>query len=398
MNKNIKQLYKIASKDERTIIGLMSGTSMDGLDIALCKISNAGMDTKIDLLKFTTASYTDEFRSQLKSIFSRRDADLQTVCLMNEVVGRTHAELINSTLKSWGIESLEVDLIASHGQTIFHAPASLHEISGMPNATLQIGDGDHIAVGTGIITLSDFRQKHIAAGGEGAPLAAYGDILMFSKKGEERVLLNIGGISNFTYLPADGDLSKVFSTDIGPGNTLMDQFVQAHFSVFYDKDAKIAYSGTVNQPLLGALLTHDFFQQGFPKTTGPELFNVSYLENAQRESQSLQIPKEDVMATLCAFSARSIIDALRRCCSASHNPYIYMSGGGIHNPLMIQILKESLPDYVFLTTDSLNIAPDAKEAILFALLANEAVAGGSIQMIGNKAIPNVSLGKVSFPN
>ena len=398
MNKNIKQLYKIACKDERSIIGLMSGTSMDGLDIALCMISNAGMDTKIDLLKFTTASYTDEFRSQLKSIFSRRDADLQMVCLMNEVVGRTHAELINSTLKMWDIESSEIDLIASHGQTIFHAPASLHNLVGMPNATLQIGDGDHIAIGTGIITLSDFRQKHIAAGGEGAPLAAYGDMLMFSKKGEERVLLNIGGISNFTYLPADGDLSKVFSTDVGPGNTLMDQFMQAHFSVFYDKDAKIAYSGSVNQHLLEALLSHDFFRQDFPKTTGPELFSMSYLEKAQKESQTLKISNTDIMATLCAFSAEVIINALQRCRSSSQNPNIYMSGGGIHNPLLIQTIKKSLPDYVFLATDALDIAPDAKEAILFALLANEAVAGGSIEMNGNKAIPNVSLGKVSFPN
>ena len=397
MNKNIKRLYSLASKKDRMIIGLMSGTSMDGLDIALCKVSNAGMETQVILINFTTASYTDEFRLQLKSIFSRHDADLQTVCLMNEVVGRTHAALINETLQAWGYNSTDVDLIASHGQTIFHAPASLHKIKGMPNGTLQIGDGDHIAVGTGIITISDFRQKHIAAGGEGAPLAAYGDVLLFSKRGEERFLLNIGGISNFTYLPADGNVSKVFSTDIGPGNTLMDQFMQKNYSMFYDEDAAIASSGSVNQPLLKALLNDEFFSRDFPKTTGPELFNLRYLENAQRASGATQISNEDIMATLCRFTAVGIVNALERCGAEAH-PHVYMSGGGIHNSLLMRMIKEKLPNYVFLTTDSLGITPDAKEAILFALLANEAVAGGKFQMNGNSQIPNVTMGKISFPN
>ena len=144
----------------------------------------------------------------------------------------------------------DVDLIASHGQTIFHAPISIHGLKSYPNATLQIGDGDHIAVKTGIITLSDFRQKNIAAGGEGAPLAVYGDYLLLSSLTEHRILLNIGGIANFTFLPAGKQSDLIFSSDVGPGNTIMDQFVQQNYEhMFYDEDSKLALAGTVNEKL-----------------------------------------------------------------------------------------------------------------------------------------------------
>src|SRR5690606_29098773 len=158
------------------------------------------------------------------------------------------------------------DLIASHGQTIFHAPKHQHRKDGYPNATLQIGDGDHIAMKTGIITLSDFRQKHIAAGGEGAPLAVYGDYLIFSSATENRIMLNIGGIANFTFLPS-AHLTGFFSSDVGPGNTLMDQFIQLKYpGKYYDENAAIASSGKPNSDLLNALLDHPFYKAEFPKT------------------------------------------------------------------------------------------------------------------------------------
>src|SRR6202007_1935544 len=180
----------------------------------------------------------------------------------------------------WNLHPDEVDLVASHGQSIYHAPKLLHQREGFGNATLQIGDGDQLAVSTGIITISDFRQKHIAAGGEGAPLAVYGDYFIFSKKGENRIILNIGGIANFTYLPGDLDAKNIFSTDTGPGNTLMDAYMQLHFQLSFDKDAAVASRGMINEELLKELMQNSFFEKGFPKTTGPELFNLSYLENA----------------------------------------------------------------------------------------------------------------------
>lgn len=398
MNKYIAKLYEIAQKPERKIIGLMSGTSMDGLDIALCACQNFGPKTVVKLLNFITIPYQDDFRADVKSIFSRRDADLEKVCLLNEQIGIIHAEMIMAALQQWGIDPTDIDAIASHGQTIFHAPKSLHGLANYPNATLQIGDADHIAVNTGIITIADFRQKHLAAGGEGAPLAVYGDYMVFSKQDEDRLMLNIGGIANFTFLPGDKDATKVFSTDVGPGNTLMDQVIQQHYpGKYYDEGAEVAKKGKAHPDLLSALLDNDFFQIGFPKTTGPELFNLAYLKKAQQKSQTTQLSVEDVMATLCHFSAKGIINAIQQTVSLSAMPKIFMSGGGMHNPLLVQLLKEALPTAIFLTTADLEINPDAKEAVLFALLANETLAGSPIYFGEREGVPSVCMGKISLP-
>lgn len=398
MKNQIENLYQRSNKEEKLIIGLMSGTSMDGLDIALSSFSGSGADTKIKLLKFKTADYTDVFRKQVKSIFSKREVDLEMVCLMNEQVAITHAKLINEAIAEWGYRNEDIDFIASHGQTIYHAPKSLHKRADLPNGTLQIGDGDHIAVHTGIITLSDFRQKHIAAGGEGAPLAVYGDYLIFSKLGEDRIMLNIGGIANYTYLPGDIDAAKVFSTDIGPGNTLMDQYVQKHFeSLYYDKDAAISKAGAVNQALLDELLKDPFFAADFPKTTGPELFSLGYLEQAQQKSRTSELSKQDVMATLCHLSAKGITESIQRVLPNLANPVLYLSGGGMHNPLLLALLKDALPQIEFKTTHDLEINPDAKEAVLFALLANETLCGGEINFGNRAGVPSICMGKVSLP-
>lgn len=397
MNLQIQKLYEKTNKAGRLIIGLMSGTSMDGLDIALCRVKGSGAETEVEILNFKTGDYTDDFRAKIKAVFSKKEVELQLVCLMNEHIANVHSELINQALKEWGYENDQIDFIASHGQTIFHAPKSLHKLEEYPNGTLQIGDGDHIAMKTGIITLSDFRQKHIAAGGEGAPLAVYGDYLIFSKAGENRIMLNIGGISNFTYLPANLKADEIFSTDVGPGNTLMDQFMQQQFNRFYDKDAEISSSGKLNDALLSALLDCDFFNELFPKTTGPELFNLEYLINAQKKSSTENISKEDVMATLCHFSAETISNAIQSCFDEASEINIFMSGGGMHNPLLVSLLKRRLSSAIFKTTDDLNINPDAKEAVLFAVLANETLCGKPINFGKRQGVPSVCMGKISLP-
>lgn len=399
MNSNWKQFFEMLHKPSRLIIGLMSGTSLDGLDIALCRVKGNGTATTVKVLEFATVPYSEEFKREVKSVFSKRDADLQMVCLMNEKIGLHHAQLILDTLKTWGRIPAEIDAIASHGQTVFHAPASLHGKHGYPNATLQIGDGDHIAVKTGIITIADFRQKHLAAGGEGAPLAVYGDYLLFSKKGEDRIMLNIGGIANFTYLPADNDASKVFSTDVGPGNTMMDQYVQQHYpGLYFDENGGIASQGQVNEALLAALLANDFLSADFPKTTGPELFNLAYLAAAQQRSGTVNLKKESVLATLCACSAKVILAAVHKCFGSVETPYIYMSGGGMHNSLLVGMLKAGLPKAKFLTTDDLNINPDAKEAVLFAVLANETLVGEKTDFGNREGVPSVHMGKICLPD
>lgn len=395
MNQNIDKLYKIAQKEERLIIGLMSGTSMDGLDVALCKFRGSGGDTEVSILAFETVSFGEDIKDEIRKIFAKSTIDFQQLCVLNPWIGNLHAEIINDCLKKWNISAEDIDLIASHGQTVFHAPKILHGLEKFPNATLQIGDGDHIAVRTGIITFSDFRQKHCAAGGEGAPLAAYGDYLIFSKRDENRILLNMGGIANFTYLAGNLDANEVFATDTGTGNTLIDAYMKKHFDLPYDADAKIASGGVVNQELLKALKNNDFFDKLLPKTTGPELFNLKYLTNAQEKSQTLDLSHEDILATLCRFSAETISEAILQFKSDSYK--IYGSGGGVHNPLIMSNLRELLPNVDFQKTDDLGISGDAKEAVLFATLANEAVAGGQTDFGSRKGVPSVSMGKISFP-
>jgi len=397
MNKHLLKLQQIATAEKRTIIGLMSGTSLDGLDVALCEFQNAGIETKIKTVHFKTISYTPDFKAELRSISSQPLVDLQKVTLLNAYIGNYFAELILKCLKEWGIKPADVDLIASHGQTIFHAPISIHGLKQYPNATLQIGDADHIAVKTGIITLSDFRQKHIAAGGEGAPLAVYGDYLLLSSLTESRILLNIGGIANFTFLPAGKESDLIFSSDVGPGNTIMDQFVQKNYKgMFYDEDSKLALAGTVNQKLLIALLDTPFFNFDFPKTTGPELFSLKYLNDAIEQSGQQNISNEDVLATLSEFTAQGIAMAIKKCLPTDQNFKIYVSGGGMHNPLLIKKITAYL-NCEIKSTDDLELNPDAKEAILFALLANECIAGEKPAYKNRPEMPAISMGKISLP-
>ena len=284
----------------------MSGTSLDGLDIALCRFKGNGFNTAVSLLHFTTVAYPESYKQEIRKVFALKNGGLEQTCLLNAFTGSYHAELVLNALKEWNINPQSVDFIASHGQTIYHAPKSQHRQDGYPNATLQIGDGDHLAVKTGILTISDFRQKHIAAGGEGAPLALYGDVLLAGNKEENRILVNIGGIANITYLPANQDYANVICTDIGPGNTIIDAACQRFFNCAYDEDSRIAFSGTVNPALLAALMDDPFFKLNAPKTTGPELFNLDYLEQAQKISSTDNIDKADIITTLTAFTAANI--------------------------------------------------------------------------------------------
>jgi anhydro-N-acetylmuramic acid kinase len=392
MNPNLQKLVTIAQKPEKLAIGLMSGTSLDGLDIALCRFKGNGLNTKFELVHFTTTPYRQHFKEQVHGIFSRRLVDLEKVTLLNACIGTFHGELVLEALDKWKIKPGDVDFIASHGQSIYHAPKRLHQQAEYPNATLQIGDGDHIAVKTGILTISDFRQKHIAAGGEGAPLALYGDVLLAAKQGEDRILLNIGGIANLTYLPANGDLGKVVCTDIGPGNTLIDAACREYFNKPYDTDSAIALSGLVNDALLEALLDHPFFGEKAPKTTGPELFNLTYLNDAQQASGTQDISPEDIICTLSAFTGRCIADSISAWFPA--DSHIFFSGGGAKNYFVTTYLKQQLPTARFADTNALGIDPDAKEAILFALLGNESLSGEPVQIGTN---PAVLMGKFSFP-
>ena len=364
--------------------------------MAHCRAEGSGPETRLAVEHFKTEPYEDSFRNAVREIFAKRQIDFQQLCLLNPFIGLQHAQMILECLAEWGIDASEVDLIASHGQTVFHAPQKQHGVEGFPNATLQIGDGDHIAVKTGIITLSDFRQKHIAAGGEGAPLAVYGDYFLFSQKDENRILLNMGGIANFTFLPGSLDASLVFTTDTGPGNTLIDAFTRRHFGKPYDENGSIAASGRVDEALLKALKDAPFFEQPFPKTTGPEVFSVDYVKNAMQISERNGVKPEDLIATLTQFSAETISEAIYNAMQAGEVFEVYASGGGAHNPVLMGTIGRLLGQNIRLI-DELGVSGDAKEAVLFAVLANEAVAGEAAHFGEKKGVPGVSMGKISFP-
>jgi anhydro-N-acetylmuramic acid kinase len=316
---------------------------------------------------------------------------------MNNYVAQIHSQIINKTLQKWNFKNEDVDVIASHGQTIYHSPKHQHNNPKFGNATLQIGDGDIIAHNAQIITISDFRQKHIAANGSGAPLAIYGDYFLLSNENENRILVNIGGIANFTYLPKTKNFDNVFCTDCGPGNTLMDVYVQQNFAgLSFDKDAAIAMQGNVNEKLLNALQQHIFFKEPFPKTTGQEIFNVNFIAQAIEKSSTKHISKFDVVATLNMFTATCIAQAIEQTCKDKKYA-MYISGGGLHNKMLLKNLQQLLPNITIQSTASVGVNPNAKEAILFAILANETLCGNEeFYDLPSSIHPKITMGKVSF--
>ena len=380
MKANVQRLHEIATKPSRTILGLMSGTSIDGLDIALCRFTGTGTTSGAHVLKYSSLPYSAQEADYLRHFATSETVRVEDLAIANVWLARLHARMINDTLASWNIDTKDVDLIASHGQTIRHAPKRIHNQPDMPNATLQIGDGDHLAALTGILTVSDFRQKHVALGGEGAPLAGYGDDLLFRSATEPRILLNIGGIGNLTWLPTQRT-DDILTFDTGPGNTLIDAYCREHFDKRMDEGGAIALSGTVDEALLADWLRDPFFTASPPKTTGPELFRLDRFQSRVPTTLS----KEDVLATLTAFTADSIALAISGFTHAGPDAVMYVSGGGVHNRALMGRLATKIAPIRIDKFESIGGNPDAKEALLFAALANELVAGDRL-----------TLGKISF--
>lgn len=382
MNKPLAKLSEIAHKPSRIIIGLMSGTSLDGLDIALCECDSESVRVR----QFKTVDYDSRLRIRIAAIQSRSQVDLQEVCALNTELAHLYAGWVLETLSEWGIKAEEVDLIGSHGQTIYHQPGD-HQTS-----TLQIVDGDHIAHKTGIITISDFRQKHTAAGGQGAPLAALMDERLFRHQTKHRMLLNIGGIANFTWLHSKESGEEVLTSDTGPGNTLINEAMKKYFDQPFDKGGKVAASGSVHSELLKYLLLEPYFRKAFPKTTGQEDFNLEVVEQLM-ESYSIELSPEDLVATLTGLTIKSILRAFDKV--AGERVFeLYVSGGGVHNEVIMEGVGNTEQLNIEIRNfEVLGMNPDAKEAALMAFLANECVLGRTFDVNGKE----VSLGKVSFP-
>lgn len=435
MNSSLLRLLSLEHKS-RIIVGLMSGTSLDGLDIALCEISGHGANTVLKIKHFTSLPYSATFLSKLRPIFANPLAPLKDVTIANAWMAREHAHMLQASLAKWDLQPADIDLLASHGQTIFHAPKALTPHDGNPklraSATLQIGDGCHLAYLTNILTISDFRQKHVAAGGEGAPLVPYADFLLFSSARENRVLLNIGGIANYTYLLAGGAFSAVQSADTGPGNTLMDTAIEHAKALqldnnksctypnivrHYDESGQFAAKGQVDEALLTAMLNAasalNVHAEQASQSTGQETYNLHFIIGAMKQSDSSALASfpvceqglYDLLATLSMFTALTISAAVNSLTLTGDNveqAVMYISGGGVYNLTLVDNIKGCLPRVIVKTSDDLGISPSAKEAALFAVLANQTVFGDS-SLFGDHSCgndnraPATCFGKISLP-
>lgn len=354
----------------KKVIGLMSGTSVDGIDAALVEIMGAGLDTQIKLLAFRNFDMPSGMREEILTLCNPQTAGVDRICKWNFVIGEEFAKAATMIAEEAGVGIENVDLIGSHGQTVWHDP---RPATG-PASTLQIGAGGVIAEKTGVTTISNFRVRDMAAGGQGAPLVPYVDFLLLRQPGENRILQNIGGIGNYTLVPGDGEISAIEAVDTGPGNMIMDGVV-THYSngqLRYDKDGAWARKGQVDAEWLAEMLKHPYFAQKPPKTTGREMFGAEYIKNVIREAAIRGRNEYDVTATVTALTAKSIANCYRDFVLPRYPIHrVLVSGGGSYNPVLMAMLQAELPEIAVQQIEEIGWSSDAKEAIAFAILANE---------------------------
>ena len=347
-------------------LGLMSGTSLDGVDVVLVDLSK----DEIRLL----ASHSHELPSSLKEQLIQIThpnwlGSLEDIGLLNHQLGKLFADASNALIKQENILPETVTAIGSHGQTLWHQPYGCNPF------TMQLGDASLIAEETNITTIADFRSRDIAAGGQGAPLVPAFHLEHLSNPDNNRAVLNIGGIANITILPKVDSVIPASGYDTGPGNGLIDAWISRHSDKCYDKNGDWGKSGEILPDVLKTLLSDDYFAILPPKSTGKELFNLEWLNTALGDRLTSENP-EDIQATLTELTAKSIADCLN-----NHNDELnafnelYVCGGGVHNNFLIERLQHHLPETKIASTDELGIDPDWMEAIAFAWLAKQTLEG-----------------------
>ena len=363
-------ITQLAKKKTLRVCGLMSGTSVDGIDVAIVDIT----DTSAKLVAFDTYSYPAKVRKAIFDIFQKNLVRVEDICHLNFVIGEVFADSVLKLCINKNVSPDTIDLIGSHGQTIFHNPKGTKFGKKLVRSTLQIGESSVIAHKTGITTIADFRPKDMAANGQGAPLVPFADYFLFHDKKLCRAIQNIGGIANVTYLPANCTLDDVIAFDTGPGNMVMDFLVTkiTDGKQTYDKQGKIASKGNVNEKLLDELLKNPFFRLKPPKTTGREEFGNKYSVMFLRKAMKAKMSNEDIVATATALTADSIAQTYKRLLPELPDEII-LCGGGCRNKTLVNMLQEQLPQVKILTTDGFGINPDAKEALSFAILAYAAI-------------------------
>jgi anhydro-N-acetylmuramic acid kinase len=382
----LARLLALRTQPSRLVLGLLSGTSADGTDAALCEIGGAGEATDMHVLAFATVPFSRALRERIFGLGQAANAELADVDVL---LGEAFADAAIEVCRIAGVKLDDVDLIGSHGQTAVHRPRS----SGKLGATLQIGQAAVIAERIGRPVVSDFRVRDVAAGGEGAPLVPLVDHILFRKAGARRALQNIGGIANVTLVGEH--LADLIAFDNAPGNMALDAVARAASGgqEAFDVDGRRAARGTVDRALLAELNQHPYLAQPPPKSTGRELFGPDFVNPLLARFGER---KDDLLATLTRFTAEAIAHSYRQVFPAPPTE-VYVSGGGALNLTLMHHLGDLMAPIPVTTTDALGVDPKAKEAIAFAVLANETLFGhpGNVPRVTGAAGPRV-LGKITL--
>jgi anhydro-N-acetylmuramic acid kinase len=377
----MNRLIKLQNKKKKLVIGLMSGTSVDGIDSALVEITGNGINTKFKELFFSTYPYPKGLKELILKNSLKETSNVEDICRLNFLIGKLFAKAAIKLCKDYGISINQIDLIGSHGQTIHHLPEEKKLFGEKIKSTLQIGDPSVISKLTGVVTVGDFRTGDMALGGQGAPLVPYFDFLTFRSKKVNRALLNIGGIANITLLKKKATIDDVIAFDTGPGNILIDLLAKKYFNKKFDKDGKIASSGKLNESLLQKIMELDeYINKKPPKSTGRERYNEEFLNNALRKFQNLS--PRDIITTFTEYTAYAVFHNyqkfLKKICEISE---LLVSGGGSNNLFIMKSLQKYFGEKVKVVkveTDKMSV--DSKEAVCFAIFANETISGNPINI------------------
>lgn len=341
-------------------IGLMSGTSLDGMDAILVKIEN----NKFMPLKFITLPYTEEFKKTIMRNLSDDTAKLSEISSLNFKIGEISVEAIDLLLKDTKYKYQDIDYVASHGQTIWHDPKGVKSAIHTPS-TFQIGEPSVISYKTGIKTISNFRTMDVASGGEGAPLVPYSEYMLFRSDDKNIVLQNIGGIGNLTYLKKGATIDEVYSFDTGPGNIMIDYFMKKYFNLPFDTNGDIASSGMVIKEVFNYLLKDEFVKKEPPKSTGREQYSKEFMEQMATSLEFDRYDKKDIICTLTEFTAYTI--SYQYLNFIKDIDLIVVSGGGSHNKYIMKRIEE-LTNIKTITGEEFGIDSDSKEALAFVIL------------------------------
>lgn len=385
-------MERLIDKDEKIIVGIMSGTSLDGIDVSIAKFSGHGKSTKIELIDFNEYSYDPKIKDALLKL-TNNNGDIADVCYYNVLLGKLYGDCAKDLMDRNHLSKDDVDVICSHGQTIFHMPEK--------GATLQIGDINMIAAKTGVMTIGDFRMADMAAGGHGAPLAPFYDYMMLSSATEDRVVVNIGGISNLTILNKDCAQNEIVAFDCGPGNMIMDRVIAelTDGKKTFDDQGEMASKGTVNKGLIEWMLSlDDFIKQAPPKTTGRELYNEEFISKIVNYIRKEAIELEDAMATVTSYTAKAIDYNLKSFGRKDTAYVLYIGGGGARNQTLMKYLKDET-GFEIHTMEKLGVDSGSKEALIFSMLGNELISGYHNNLkSATGAEYDALMGKIAFPH